>query len=165
MSDFNLGDGLDLNDDNEEEMGGTVSWNLAKPADEDTEKGGDNDWAASVREQAAQIDAKESDRKAREAKKKLEAEEASKARLAEAASRGEAIKAQRAEEFAKEATLREQQEKKAEDERQAAKNKARAELESVEQTVDLDAQRDIMKQYDYVDKDLGGASPSSDFGF
>jgi hypothetical protein len=36
----------------------------------------------------------------------------------------------------------------------------------VEQTVDLDAQRDIMKQYEqsFVDKE-GGASPSSDFGF
>ena len=31
----------------------------------------------------------------------------------------------------------------------------------------LDAQRDIMKQYEqsFLDKDLGGASPSSDFGF
>jgi hypothetical protein len=165
MNAFSLGEDPDLNDDNDADIGGAVNWNLSKP-DTETEKSDDrDDWGAAAREQAAAQKARDADRKAREARKKAEAELASKMRLAEAASRGEEIKAQRAEEEAKEATMREQQEREAEEARQAAKNEARAHLQSVEQTVDLDAQRDIMKQYDFVDKDLGGASPSSDFGF
>jgi hypothetical protein len=166
-SEFNLGDGLDLHDD-DETGGGEIAanWNISKP-DAEAEKidDKDDDWGAAAREQAAAVKARDADRKAREEKKKAEAEQASKLRLAEAASRGEEIKAQRAEEEAKEATMREQQEKDAEDARQAAKDEARAQLQSVEQTVDLDGQRILMKQYDFVDKDLGGASPSSDFGF
>jgi hypothetical protein len=62
--------------------------------------------------------------------------------------------------------LREQEERENEKARQAAKDKMRAQLDAVVDDVDLgDAQRDIMKQFDFVDKDLGGASPSSDFGF
>jgi len=67
-----------------------------------------------------------------------------------------------------EARLREQQEKEAETARTAVRDAARAQVQSVEQTVDLDAQLDIMKQYEqsFLDKENGGgASPSSDFGF
>lgn len=66
------------------------------------------------------------------------------------------------------ARLREQQEKEAEDARKVARDAARAQVQSVEQTVELDAQRDIMKQYEqsFLDKENGGsASPSSDFSF
>lgn len=168
-NDFNLGDGLDLQDDIDDESGGdglAANWNIAKPAAEaDKADGKDDDWGAAAREQAAAAMARDADRKAREEKKNAEAVLASRLRLAEATSRGEEIKAQRAEDEAKEATLREQQEKEVDETRQAAKDEARAQLQSVEQTVDLDAQRDIMKQYDFADKDLGGASPSSDFGF
>lgn len=97
----------------------------------------------------------------------MEAENAKKQRLEDAAARGEEIKALRAEEEAKEAELREQQEKEAEEARKAAREAARAQVQSVEQTVDLDAQRDIMKQYEqsFSGGDYGSASPSSDFGF
>ena len=67
-----------------------------------------------------------------------------------------------------EARLREQQEKEAETARTAVRDAARAQVQSVEQTVDLDAQLDIMKQNEqsFLDKENGGgASPSSDFGF
>jgi hypothetical protein len=98
---------------------------------------------------------------------KAEAEEMKKQRMAEAAARGEEIRAQRMEEEEKEALLQEEKEKEAEDQRKAAREAARAQVQSVEQTVDLDAQRDIMKQYEqsFLDKELGSASPSSDFGF
>jgi hypothetical protein len=98
---------------------------------------------------------------------KAEAEEMKKQRMVEAAARGEEIRAQRMEEEEKEALLQEEKEKEAEDQRKAAREAARAQVNSVEQTVDLDAQRDIMKQYEqsFLDKELGSASPSSDFGF
>jgi len=88
-------------------------------------------------------------------------------RLVDAAARGDEIRAQRIEDEANEARLREQQEKDAEDARKAARDAARAQVQAVEQTVDLDAQRDIMKQYEqnFLDKESGSASPSSDFGF
>ena len=41
-------------------------------------------------------------------------------------------------------------------------------LQEIKPTVDLEGQRDFMKEYEqsFCDKDLnGGASPSSDFGF
>ena len=178
VDDFNLGDGLDLADDNDEDNNeipvnwGDISKQNATASnkdndddDEEEEDNDDDDWGKVAREQAAIAKARDADRRAREAKKKAEAEQASRIRLAEAAHRGEEIKAQRAEDEAKEATLREQQEREAEEARQKAKNAARAQLSSLQQTVDLDAQRDIMKKYDFDNKDLGGASPSSDFGF
>jgi hypothetical protein len=88
-------------------------------------------------------------------------------RLADAAARGKEVEAERLEKEANEVLKREQQEKEADDARKAARDAARAQVQSVEQTVDLDAQRDIMEQYEksYLDKDIGSASPSSDFGF
>lgn len=70
--------------------------------------------------------------------------------------------------LAKQADLLEQQEKEAERAREAAREQARAEAQSLQQTVDLDAQREIMKQFDqsFLDSEsMGGASPSSDFEF
>lgn len=174
LKEFNLGEGIDLDDDNDGDIAGEASlnWNISKPIDTMGKKSDDlndddddDDWGAAARQQAAAVVNQNADRRKREEKKKIEAKLASNMRLAEAASRGEEIKAQRAVEEAKEAKMKEQQAKEAEDARQAAKNEARAQLQSVEQTVDLDEQRVLMKQYDFVDKDLGGASPSSDFGF
>ena len=98
---------------------------------------------------------------------KAEAEMQKNQRMADAAARGEEIKAQRMEEEEKEARLREQQEKEAEEKRNEVRAATRAKTQSVEQEVDLDEQRDIMRQYEqsFLDKELGSASPSSDFGF
>jgi hypothetical protein len=98
---------------------------------------------------------------------KEEAELAKQQRMVDAAARGEEIRKQQMEDEEKHALLREQQEKDAEDARKTARDAARAQVQAVEQTVDLDAQRDIMKQYEqsFLDKELGSASPSSDFGF
>ncbi len=98
---------------------------------------------------------------------KAEAEMAKHQRLASAAARGEELRAQRLEEEANEARLREQQEREAEEARKAAREAVRAQVQSVEQTFDLESQRDLMKQYEqnFLEKDLGSASPSSDFGF
>lgn len=173
-SEFKLGDGLgDLHDDdNDDDLangGMTATWNMAKPVTQSAaKKDGDEDdaWGA-AREEAAAVKAREADRKAREEKVKADAELAKTQRLADAAARGEEIKAQRLEDEANEVLKREQQEKEAQEVRNAARDAARAQVQSVEQTVDLDAQRDIMKQYEqsFLDKDIGSASPSSDFGF
>jgi len=167
-----LGDDLDDNDDEEDEdmdSGGlAANWNMLKPVSQSADADGDDDdaWGA-AREHAAAAKAREAERKAREEKLKAEAEIAKTERLKAIAARGEEIRAQRLEEEEKEAKLREKQEKEAEEARKAAREAARAQVQSVEQTVDLDAQRDIMKQYEqsFLDKDLGSASPSSDFGF
>jgi hypothetical protein len=166
------GDDDDDDDDDDEdgEIGfNTSSWSLSKPQDSTKSKAAaldDDAWAA-ARKSAEETKAFENQRKAREAKMKAEAEEAKKQRLKDAAQRGEEIRAQRQEEEAREAALREQKEREAEEARQAAREAARAQVNAVEQTVDLDAQRDIMAQYEqsFLDKDMGSASPSSDFGF
>ena len=46
----------------------------------------------------------------------------------------------------------------------AAREAARAQVKSVEQTVDMDAQRALMEEYEKM-YDLGGTSPTSDEDF
>mmetsp|Transcript_32202 Transcript_32202/g.73987 ORF Transcript_32202/g.73987 Transcript_32202/m.73987 type:complete len:143 (+) Transcript_32202:1586-2014(+) len=125
----------------------------------------DDDWGA-AREEAEAAKVREADRKAREDKMMAEVEQERNQRLADAAARGDEIRAQRMEEEANEARLREQKEKEAEEKKKAARDAARAELQAVKQTVDLDEQRDFMKQFENSCMgDEDGASPSSDFGF
>lgn len=134
---------------------------------DEKQKGGvDDDWGA-AREQAAVVEARNKDRQAREEKLKAEAEQAKNQRLADAAAQSEKLKAQRLEAEENEAKKKAEKEKEEKDKIAQARAAARAQVESVEQTVDLDAQRDIMKQYEqsFLDKELGSASPSSDFGF
>ncbi|KAL3930095.1 MAG: hypothetical protein SGBAC_011915 [Bacillariaceae sp.] len=173
---FNLGDGFGAGDDDSDEddanddlpNGAATSWNISKPEDESKKEGvvDDDDWGAAQKEAVASK-AREEDKKKREEKMIAEAEQAKKERLAEAVERGEEMKRQREEEEEAEARQREEEEKEAEEKRKKAREAVRAELGSVEQTVDLDAQRDIMKQYEQnFEKELAGsASPSSDFGF
>jgi hypothetical protein len=165
-NDFRLNTLDDYNDGNDEDINGeslAVSWSVSKPAKEANEKNDDDDWAGEARQAAATATAREADRKAREERKKADAEEASRRNLSLAAARGEELKLERAKEEAREATAREQQEREAEQAKKAEKDKVRAALQSVEQTVDLDAQQNIMKEYEFIDN--GGASPSSDFEF
>mmetsp|Transcript_21797 Transcript_21797/g.25188 ORF Transcript_21797/g.25188 Transcript_21797/m.25188 type:complete len:481 (+) Transcript_21797:186-1628(+) len=173
--DFQLG-GLGDDDDDEEEegedndhdMGGATSWNISKLEEETEKKDGDVDdaWGA-AREKAVAAKAREEDKKKREEKLKAEAEQQKIENLAEAVAHGEEIKAQRQAEEEEEARLQEESERKAEEERKKAREDARKQVQSVEQTVDFDAERDLMKQLEqsYMDKEMGGASPSSDFGF
>jgi hypothetical protein len=174
---FRLGDGLgdlgmgDDNDDEEEEGSGNFAANWSIPNAESEKSGVQDDddddaWGA-AREHAAVAKQREADRKAREERLKAEAEAAKAQRLREAAARGEEIKAQRAEDEEKEALLKEEQEKEAKAAALKMREAARAQTQSVAQTVDLEAQRKIMEQYEqsFLDKDLGSASPSSDFGF
>jgi hypothetical protein len=171
-SEFKLGDGLgDLHDDMDDDLGNggmAATWNLSKPVTQSAAKDGDEDheWGA-AREEAAAVKVREADRKAREEKIQAEAELVKTQRLADAAVRGKEVEAERLEKEANEALKREQHEKEADGARKAARDAARAQVQSVEQTVDLDAQRDIMEQYEksFLDKDIGSASPSSDFGF
>lgn len=177
---FDLGDGFgaSLHDDDEDDDighgGMAANWNMSKPVakaasnDGDDANDADKDLWGAAREKAAASKVKEAERKALEEKIIADAEIAKDRRLAEAAARGDEIRLQREEEAANEARLREQEEREAEEARQLARDEARAQVNSVEQTVDLDATRDIMKQYEqsFLDKELGGsASPSSDFGF
>jgi hypothetical protein len=168
---FNLGGNLhdDMDEDEDLANGGLAAgWDISKSSAAAKKTADDDGLWGAAREEAAAAKAREEERKQREEKVLAEAESAQKQRLADAAARGDEIRAQRMEEEEKEARLREQQEKEAEDARKAARDAARAQVQSVEQTVDLDAQRDIMKQYEqsFLDKENGGgASPSSDFGF
>ncbi|GAX15314.1 hypothetical protein FisN_8Hh389 [Fistulifera solaris] len=154
-------------DDNDDDEDIAANWNMkttTASASQGKSADDDDDWGA-AREQAAAAKAREAERKAREEKMKKEAEELKNQRLADAAAQVEEIRAQREEEEAKNARLREQE---AEEARKAAREALRAQVQSVEQTVDLgDSQRDLMKQYEqsFLDKDYGSASPSSDFGF
>jgi len=165
-------DGDDDSDDDEDgEIGfNTSSWTLPKTEDSSKSKAtalDSDDWAA-ARKSAEERKAFEEQRKAREEKMKAEAEEQKKQRLLDAAQRGEEIRAQRQEEEAREAALREQKKKEDEEARQAARDELRKSVGAVEQTVDLDAQRKMMEEYEqsFLDKDLGGSSPAgSDFGF
>jgi hypothetical protein len=175
VDNFTLGEGLaGLHEDDDDELATgqlAASWSMSKPVSspaKDDANVNEEAWGA-AREEAAARKAREAERKALEEKIHADAEMAKNQRLADAAARGEEIRAQRMEEEANEAKLQEQKEKEAEEARKAARDAARAQVQSVEQTVDLDAQRDMMKQYEqsFLDKELGsgGASPSSDFGF
>ncbi|GKY93880.1 hypothetical protein MPSEU_000354900 [Mayamaea pseudoterrestris] len=171
---FRLGDGFgELADDNEDDEGNgdfAANWSMPTAESEKNNHQEDDDeddaWGA-ARERAAMTKQQEADRKAREERIKAEADAAKAQRLKEAAARGEELKAQRAEEEEKEALAKELQEKEAKAAALKLREATRAQTQSVAQTVDLEAQRDMMKQYEqnYLDKDLGSASPSSDFGF
>jgi hypothetical protein len=169
--DFNLGDAHDDDDDNDDlgngNFGGNWSMATSEPAAASAGKDiDDEDWGA-AREQAEVAKARDAERKAREEKLRIEAEQAKNQRLADAAARGEEVRAQREEAAAIEARLREQKEKEALDKKKAARDAERAKLLAVKQTVDLDEQRSVMKQFDidYMGDEADGASPSSDYGF
>jgi hypothetical protein len=165
MDDDDADDDSDDDDASEDDI---PSWNISNMGSTADKKDGDEDgaWGA-AREEALVAKAREEDKKKREEKLKAEAEQQKTQRLAEAVAHGEEIKAQRLAEEEEEARLREEKEKEAEEERLKARENARKQVQSVEQTVDLDDQRDLMKQLEqnYMDTEMGGASPSSDFGF
>ncbi|KAG7355493.1 bromodomain containing protein [Nitzschia inconspicua] len=168
---FRLGmnvDDSDEDDDDDADSEAIPSWNITNIGSAAVKKDGDEDdaWGA-AREEALAAKAREEDKRKREEKLKAEAEQQKTQRLAEAVAYGEEIKAQRQAEEEEEARLREEKEKEAEEERLKARENARKQVQSVEQTVDLDDQRDLMKQLEqnYMDTEMGGASPSSDFGF
>jgi len=86
--------------------------------------------------------------------------------MEEAAALGEQARAKREEEEAEAARLLEEKEREAEEAKTAAREKALQEVNDVQNTVDLDAQRELMRQYEQeYDNYSGGASPASDFGF
>ncbi|CAB9521708.1 Bromodomain-containing protein 2 [Seminavis robusta] len=171
---FDLGDSFTgLHDeDNDDDLGSgglAMNWNISKAVTEKEEKdkgGDDDDWGA-ARGAKAKKDAQDADRRKREEKQKLEAEKAKEERLAEAAAKSAKLKAKREEEAEEEKKRQAEKEKAEKEEAEATRAKMREQVGAVEQTVDLDAQRDLMKQYEqsFLDKDLGGGSPSSDFGF
>jgi len=166
-----FGEAAEDDEDDDENGGLEANWSMAKPSNttavmDDGEDDAD-DWGA-AREEAAAAKEREAERKAREEKIRTEAEQERNQRLAEAAARGEEILAQRKEEEENAAVLRLQKGKEAELKKKKAQDATRAELQKVKQTVDLDAQRDIMKQYENfgMDGDIAdGSSPASDFGF
>ena len=169
--DFSLGvGGNDDDSDNEDDIpNGAMAptWTIAQPNRSEKNDADEDDGWADAREAAAIAKVREEDKKKREEKMKAEAEQLKNQRLADAVAHGEELRAQRLAEEEEEARQKEEQEKEAEEQRRKAREEARAQAQSVEQTVDLDIQRDIMKQYEqsFMDKEMGGASPSSDFGF
>lgn len=136
-------------------------------ADDVIMKGDDDDLWGAARKEAEASRAHEADRAKREEKIRAEAELAAKKRLAEAQELGELARAKREEGEAAEARLREEMEREAENTRKAAREQAIKEVNDQQQTVDLDATRDLMRQYEqeFNDDYSAGASPSSDFGF
>lgn len=95
---------------------------------------------------------------------KAEAEQLKNQRLAEQVEEIKAKQQAKEKEEEKKARQREQKEKEAV---RAAREALKAQANAVEQTIDLDAQRDMMKQFEqnFMGKEDGSASPSSDFGF
>mmetsp|Transcript_36741 Transcript_36741/g.88564 ORF Transcript_36741/g.88564 Transcript_36741/m.88564 type:complete len:88 (+) Transcript_36741:3800-4063(+) len=87
--------------------------------------------------------------------------------MAEAQELGEQARMKRAEEGRKAEEAREEEERKVEEAREEARQAAIAEVNNVQNTVDLDETRELMKQYEneFNDNYSAGASPSSDFGF
>jgi hypothetical protein len=181
---FALGDDDDSDDDKDEDEEEDLQADFAtnwvanpttedaaeeKDAGENSDKDEDDEglWGA-ARKEAEAAKEREADKARREEKMRAEADKAAQERMAEAAALGEQARAKREEEAAAEALLREQQEKEAEEAKNAAREKALAEVEGVKATVDLgDAQRALMEQYEneFNDNYSAGASPSSDFGF
>ncbi|KAL7458519.1 hypothetical protein ACHAWC_010106 [Mediolabrus comicus] len=145
--------------------GANLSQDAAKD-DADHESDNDDGLWGEARKQAEVSKAREADRAKREEKIRAEAEMASKKRMEEAAALGEQARAKREEEEAEAARLLEEKEREAEEAKHAAREKALQEVNDVQNTVDLDAQRELMKQYEQeYDNYSGGASPASDFGF
>ena len=68
--------------------------------------------------------------------------------MAEAQELGEQARAKRKEDEAAEARLQEEQEREAKEARQAAREQAIKEVNDQQQTVDLGATRDLMRQYE-----------------
>jgi hypothetical protein len=141
----------------------------AKPeeeAEQDAENDEDDLWGAAKKEAEASK-ALEADRAKREEKMIAEANMAMQKRMEEAQALGEEVRAKREEEAANEARRLEEQEREAEKARNEAREKALQEVNEVKNTIDLDAQRELMKQYEqeFNDNYSAGASPSSDFGF
>jgi hypothetical protein len=95
-----------------------------------------------------------------------EANIAKQKRIEEAQALGEEVRAKREEEAANEARRLEELERESERAKNEAKEKALEEL-NIKPTIDLDAQRELMRQYEqeFNDNYSAGASPSSDFGF
>jgi len=139
-----------------------------KPEHENGDADNEEDdlWGAAKKEAEASK-ALEADRAKREEKMIAEANMSMKKRMEEAQAIGEEVRAKREEEAANEALRLKEQEKEAEDARNAAREKALQEVNDVKNTIDLDAQRELMRQYEqeFNDNDSAGASPSSDFGF
>lgn len=164
--------GLNEDDDDEMEEGLTANWNITKAVSkEETEKeegavDEDDDWGDALKT-AENLAKKNADREAREKKQKEDAEKATQQRLADAAAKSEELKQKQKEEEEAEAKKKAEKEEEERKAIEAERAKIRAQDQNVEQTVDFEAQRDIMKQYEqsFLDKELGSASPSSDFGF
>jgi hypothetical protein len=162
-----------MEEDDEDAINGNLAanWNIsARPADEEEngEEDGEEDdaWEMAKKKTATQK-ALDKERQAREEKMIAEAEEAKERNLLEAAERGKKLEEERKFKEAKEAALRQQKEKEEKERAEKAREEARKSLGTIQPTVDLEGQRDIMKEYEqsFYDKDLGGASPNSDFGF
>ena len=80
----------------------------------------------------------------------------------------EKVQEERKVKAAEEARQREIKEKEERERSKKARERAMGDLQKVTATVDMEKERDIMKDFEqsFLDKDLGGgASPSSDFGF
>ncbi|KAL3771780.1 hypothetical protein ACHAW5_002394 [Stephanodiscus triporus] len=180
---FALGDDIDSDDDKDEEeeddlkVEFATNW-VANPskdsaADEKAASGDDSmdvdedDLWGAARKEAEASKAREADRAKREEKMRAEAELAAQRRMAEAQELGEQARAKRLKEEAAEARLREEQEHEAKEASKAAREQAIKDVEGQQQTIDLDATRVLMAQYEqeFNDNYSAGASPSSDFGF
>lgn len=160
-----------MEDEDEENDGALAAkWNISKPIVADTnneEEDEDDAWEAARGASAAQK-AFDMERQAREQKILQEAEEAKQKALQETKERGKKLQEEKKAKEAEEARLREQKEKEERELAQKAREQALENLKEIKPTVDLEGQRDFMKDYEqsFYDKDFaGGASPSSDFGF
>jgi len=176
---FNLGDEnsdaeasvLDDDDDKTFATGNMSSWNLSNLAvanenDDESDSDNEKDLWTSARKEAAASNVRESDRKNREERQRIEAERVKQQRLEEAAAHGARKREQMRAKEQEEEKERQKLHEKREEERRAARELIRKETASVKQDVNMEEQRDVMRQIEQGLMDVDdGASPSSDFGF
>jgi len=157
-----------------------ANWNVPTPVggkaltnnaddDNDTDEDDEEDEWGSAREDAKRASALAAEKKKREATLLADAEMQRKKNLEKATEKANEIREKKKEQEAKELQLKKAKEKKEEDERKAARIAHEIDLANMEQTVDMDRDRDIMKQFENGNSNFddlgGGASPASDFGF
>eukprot|EP00588_Corethron_pennatum_P014337 CAMPEP_0194277178 /NCGR_PEP_ID=MMETSP0169-20130528/9566_1 /TAXON_ID=218684 /ORGANISM="Corethron pennatum, Strain L29A3" /LENGTH=1212 /DNA_ID=CAMNT_0039021077 /DNA_START=1190 /DNA_END=4828 /DNA_ORIENTATION=+ len=148
-----------------------ANWQLSNTAaktDVDGDDGPDDSLWDEARKENLTSKTREAERSEREARKQAAAAHAAEERLANARADGDRKKALKLEEQQAKEKEAEEKERKADEEKKAAMEKAKLERQSVEQHVDMDAQRVIMANFNLNfsnDNMSGSASPSSDFGF
>eukprot|EP00591_Stephanopyxis_turris_P018395 CAMPEP_0195540294 /NCGR_PEP_ID=MMETSP0794_2-20130614/50499_1 /TAXON_ID=515487 /ORGANISM="Stephanopyxis turris, Strain CCMP 815" /LENGTH=1491 /DNA_ID=CAMNT_0040674361 /DNA_START=638 /DNA_END=5113 /DNA_ORIENTATION=- len=160
---------LPSQDDDEEDMD-NKDWDFGDDKEDDGKEDNEDDdkdlWGA-ARIEAEASKEREKEKKAREDKALQEAELERQRRQADAEATADMIREEKKKKEEEERLAAEEKEMEEERVKEEARERMRKERAETKQEVDLDEQRRMMARYenDFMEHDVGGASPSSDFGF